>query len=124
MKLKLHAVELFTKDPVESRRFYEMLGLRGNLEVPAGLNVFDSGVPGLDFDTSVHRPGKTTVSFLTDDLDALVAHLRRMGREVPDPEPSHLGLRATTLEDPDGHVIVLHGITASSPEWLKKQIGL
>jgi catechol 2,3-dioxygenase-like lactoylglutathione lyase family enzyme len=124
MKLKLHEIELFTRDPAESRRFYgEILGIELHLQEPAGLNVFDSGWPGLDFDTSVHRPGKNTVSFLTDDLDGLVQRLRAAGRDVPDPAPSHLGLSATMIEDPDGHVVVLQGLTATTPEWLRKQFG-
>jgi catechol 2,3-dioxygenase-like lactoylglutathione lyase family enzyme len=124
MKFRLHELELFSKDPMASRRFYgETLGLKLNLTLHAGLNVFDAGIPGVDFDTSVHRPGKTTVSFITDDLDGFVDGLRKRGVAVPDPEPAHLRLRCIALEDPDGNAVFIQGMTAETPKWLRDQMG-
>ncbi len=122
MRFKLHEVELYTKDPSGSRKFYEeVLGFKLNLTEPAGLNVFDSGWPGVDFDTSVHQPGKSQVSFITDDLPALVASLKQKGIRFTGPTDSHLGLQAVSFEDPEGHVIVIQCLTEKSPPWLKER---
>ncbi len=69
MKLKLHEIELYTKDPEASKRFYnDQLGLPLNVD-QNGLKCFDSGWPGLDVDASIHFPGRVSISFLVDDVD-------------------------------------------------------
>jgi catechol 2,3-dioxygenase-like lactoylglutathione lyase family enzyme len=124
MRIKLHEIELNTKDPAASRSFYaETLGLQLKLQEKKGLNVFDAGLPGFDFDTSGHRPGKTIVSFVTDDLPGFVSSLRQKGLMIEGPEPSHLGMMAVHLEDPDGHIVRIHGLTHESPAWLKENFG-
>lgn len=122
MKLKLHEIELNAKDPDASKRFYS-----GLLEIPTktdleGLKCFDSGWPGLDIDTSVHFPGKVSISFLVEDIDQFVNELRDKGIQVDDPDDSHLGMRAVALEDPDGHRVEIQAPTEKSPDWLRKMI--
>lgn len=125
MKIRLHEIELNTQDPAASKAFYEnVIGLPLTHSLPAGLNVFNAGVSGVDFDTSMHRPGKAVVSFVTDDLDVFVKAVRAKGVKVPDPASSHLGLRSVELTDPDGHIVVVQGLTVDTPPWLKEQLGL
>jgi catechol 2,3-dioxygenase-like lactoylglutathione lyase family enzyme len=122
MKIKLREVELNARDPEESKRFYnEVLGIPINVDQD-GLKCFDSGWPGLDVDASIHFPGKESISFLVDDIDAFVKALRAKGVEVNDPEVSHLGMRAFSLEDPDGHRVEIQSPTDASPDWLKNMI--
>lgn len=124
MKIKLHEVELEAKDPAASRKFYvETLGLKLNPGSNEGLNVFDSGWPGVDFDTSSHRPGKTVISFLTDDLPGYISRLREKGIKIEGPKPSHLGMLVASFEDPDGHLVYIQGLTPESPAWLRQQFG-
>jgi len=122
MDLKLHEIELYATDPEASKKFYhEILGLPVCVN-EKGLKVFDSGWPYLDFDTSVHSPGKVSISFLVKDLDQFVEKLRAKGTEVEDPRDAHLGMRAVVLEDPDGHRIAIQSPTDASPDWLKGMI--
>ena len=122
MKLKLHEIELNAKDPEASRKLYHrILGLPIGQD-QKGLKVFDSGWPGLDVDASWHFPGKASISFLVDDIDAFVKDLRARGIKVEDPEESHLGMRAFALEDPDGHRVEIQSPTEKSPQWLKEMI--
>jgi catechol 2,3-dioxygenase-like lactoylglutathione lyase family enzyme len=119
MKIKLHEVELDARDPEASKRFYhETLGLPINLD-ENGLKCFDSGYSGLDIGASIHFPGKVSISFLVEDIDAYVKHLRARGVKVDDPADSHLGMRAFTLQDPDGHRVEIQAPTDASPDWLK-----
>ena len=122
MKIKLHEIELDAKDPETSKRFYhEKLGIPINLD-KNGLKCFDSGYPGLDIDASIHFPGKVSISFLVEDIDAYVKELRAKGLDVDDPGDSHLGMRAFALEDPDGHRIEIQSPTEKSPQWLKDML--
>ena len=119
MKLKLHEIELHTKDPEGSKRFYhEILGLGVNVD-EKGLKVFDTGYGGIDFDTSVHFPGEVSISFLVADVDEFVEKLRAKGIEVKEPGAAHLGMRAICLHDPDGYRIAIQCPTEASPDWLK-----
>jgi catechol 2,3-dioxygenase-like lactoylglutathione lyase family enzyme len=119
MKIKLHEIELNSKDPEASKHFYhEKLGIPILME-EEGLKCFDSGYPGLDIGASVHFPGKVSISFLVEDIDAYVKELRARGVEVDDPEDAHLGMRAFSLEDPDGHRVEIQSPTVESPQWLK-----
>ncbi len=122
MKLKLHEIELNAKDPEASKKFYsDVLGLPINRD-QEGLKCFDSGWAGLDIDTSVHFPGKVSISFLVEDIDQFIKELRDKGIQVDDPSDSHLGMRAVFLEDPDGHRVEIQSPAEKSPEWLKKMI--
>ena len=85
-----------------------------------GLKVFDSGWPGIDVEVSTHYPGKTSISFLVEDLDKFIAELKAKGVNVGAPYDTHLGMLAITLQDPDGHRIEIQCPTQKSPEWLKK----
>ena len=120
MKLILHEVELNSNDVEVSKRFYnQLLGLATRQD-QHGLKVLDSGVPGVDFDISVHHTGQTSVSFLTDDLEGVINRLQSYGASMDGPHPTHLGMTSVTLTDPDGHRVVVSAPTDSSPEWLKK----
>ncbi len=122
MKLKLHEIELNTKNPEASKRFYnDLLGIPINLD-QKGLKCFDSGWPGLDIDVSTHFSGKVSISFLVEDIDQFVAELREKGIQVDEPSDSHLGMRVTALEDPDGYRVEIQAPTKKSPDWLRKMI--
>ena len=122
MKIKLHEIELYSKDPEASKRFYNgVLGIPINVDQD-GLKCFDSGWPGLDVDASVHFPGKVSISFLVDDLDAFMKELRAKGIKVDGPDESHLGMRAFALQDPDGHRVEIQTPTEKSPQWLRDMI--
>lgn len=122
MKIKLHEIELNSAKPEASKEFYgNLLGLPVNVDED-GLKCFASGWPGLDVNASLHFPGKTSISFLVDDIDAYVAMLREKGLEVKDPEDSHLGMRAFSLEDPAGYRVEIQSPTEKSPGWLKEMI--
>ena len=122
MKIKLHEIELNANDPEASKRFYhDVLGIPINVD-QEGLKCFDSGWPGLDVDASVHFPGKVSISFLVDDIDAFAKELRSKGIAVDDPDDSHLGMRAFALEDPDGHRVEIQSPTDESPQWLTDMV--
>jgi catechol 2,3-dioxygenase-like lactoylglutathione lyase family enzyme len=119
--MKLHEIELPTKDAEASQRFYqELLGLSVRVDQP-GLKVFGPGIGGLDFNISAHNPGRTRVAFLVSDLDQVVGLLRARGLHIPEPFDSHLGMRGVQLEDPDGNLVVIQAPTERSPDWLKSQ---
>lgn len=124
MKLKLHEIELSAKNPEASKQFYrDVLGIPLALD-EKGLKCFDSGWPGLDIDLSVHFPCKVSLSFLVADLDQFVQELREKGIQVEDPDDSHLGMRAVTLVDPDGHRVEIQTPSEKSPDWLLKMVEL
>jgi hypothetical protein len=80
-------------NPEDSKAFHgTLLGPSVNVDQD-GLKCFGSGWPGLDLDASVHFPGKTSILFLVDDIDAYAAMLREKGLEVDEPEDSHLRMR-------------------------------
>jgi catechol 2,3-dioxygenase-like lactoylglutathione lyase family enzyme len=120
--MKLFEVELSSKDPEASKRFYhDLLGLEVRVDA-GGLKVFDSGRPGVDFDTSVHHPGRARVSFLVADLNSTIASLRARGIAVPEPVESHHGMIAIRLEDPDGTIVDIQTPTERSTDWLKNLV--
>ena len=122
MRVKLHEVELYAKDPEASKRFYsDILGIPITVD-QKGLKCFDSGWTGLDFDVSTHFPGKISISFLVQDIDQFVNELKEKGVQVEAPSESHLGMRAVALEDPDGHRIEIQTPTEKSPDWLQKLV--
>jgi len=121
LTMRLHEIELAAKDPEASKRFYhELLGLPVRVDQPS-LKVFDSGIGGLDFNTSIHNPGCVRVAFLVNDLDQTIAALRAKGVHVLEPFDAHLGMRGIRLEDPDGNLVIIHAPTERSPEWLRSQ---
>jgi catechol 2,3-dioxygenase-like lactoylglutathione lyase family enzyme len=122
MKIRLHEIELNARDPETSKKFYhDILGL-GVAVDQDGLKVFDSGWPGIDVDASTHYPGKTSISFLVENLDQFIAELRAKGITADTPYDTHLGMRAITMQDPDGHRIEIQCPTQTSPEWLKGMV--
>jgi catechol 2,3-dioxygenase-like lactoylglutathione lyase family enzyme len=122
LKLKLHEIELFVKNPEVSKQFYrDVLGIPLAVD-EKGLKCFDSGWPGLDIDLSIHFPGKVSISFLVEDLDQFVHELREKGIQVDDPRDAHLGMRAVALVDPDGHRVEIQTPTEKSPDWLRRMI--
>ena len=122
MKIRLHEIELNAKDPDASKKFYhDILGL-GVAVDQDGLKVFDSGWPGIDVDASTHYPGKTSVSFLVEDLDKFIAELKTKSVIADAPYNTHLGMRAITMHDPDGHRIEIQSPTEHSPQWLKEMV--
>jgi catechol 2,3-dioxygenase-like lactoylglutathione lyase family enzyme len=120
MRIRLHEIELFSRDTEASRAFYAgKLGFELNHAEP-GLNVFDAGQPGVDFDTSVHQPGKVRIGFVVDDLAAYAEGLRAQGVPFQGPEPSHLGMLILKLEDPDGHSVEIQQFTEGTPPQVRK----
>jgi len=122
--MKLHEIELYSKDPEASKKFYhEILGL--GIDIYASqkeLKVFRSGWDGLDIDASQHFPRKVSISFLVKNIDEYVKRLREKGIDVEDPKESHLGMRAFSIIDPDGYRIEIQSPTEKSPEWLRRMI--
>lgn len=124
MKLILREVELNSKDVQSSGKFYhDLLGLPVHVDQD-GLKVFDSGWSGLDLNVSIHNPGKTAISFPTDNLDACVAMLKEKNCNVSDIYETHLDLRAVKLEDPDGNRIEIQCPTEKSPQFLHDMLRL
>ncbi|HUI30027.1 MAG TPA: VOC family protein [Candidatus Acidoferrales bacterium] len=123
MKLVLHEIELSADDVEAGEKFYnELLDLRIRQD-QKDLKVFDSGAQGLNFDISIHKTGKTSVSFLTDDLDAVTEKLKSHGVQFDCPCATHPGMKSMILTDPDAHCVVINTPTDSSPDWLKKIVG-
>jgi catechol 2,3-dioxygenase-like lactoylglutathione lyase family enzyme len=123
MKFRLHEIELNSKDPMASRAFYkDALGLEMN-HGEDGLNVFDSGWAGIDFDTSLHTPGRTRIGFVVDSLAEFLAYAKEKGLVFAGPEDSHLGMRIVRLQDPDGNLVEVQELTEKTPGFLMKAHG-
>lgn len=120
MKIRLQEIELGTNDPDKSKLFYStILGLETAVD-QAELKVFNSGVTGIDFNTSTHFPNKTSViSFLTDNLQEVIERLSANGIVFKGPQNSHLGMTTIEFNDPDGYLIRINQATDESPIWLK-----
>jgi predicted enzyme related to lactoylglutathione lyase len=120
MKIRLQEIELGTNDPDKSKLFYSsILGLEISVD-QVGLNVFQSGVTGVDFNTSTHFPHSTTVtSFLTDNLQNVIDRLSANGIVFSGPKKSHLGMTTIEFNDPDGYLIRVNQPTEESPTWLR-----
>lgn len=120
MKIRLHEVELFSKDPLASRAFYQnVIGLGMN-HSEDGLNVFDTGWAGVDFDTSRHTPGQQRIGFVVDSLEAFQASLAGKNVKVEGPMASHLGMRILRLEDPDGNIVEVQELSRATPGFLRQ----
>lgn len=109
-----------TKQPSKSKEFYSsILGLAPSVE-QSELTVFNSGIMGVDFNTSTHLNPKTTVvSFLTDDLQIIIDRLSENGIAFIGPKASHLGMLTINFTDPDGNWISVNQPTKDSPTWLQ-----
>jgi catechol 2,3-dioxygenase-like lactoylglutathione lyase family enzyme len=119
MKIQLHEVELFSKDAQASQKFYkDVLGLEVHHQMD-GLNVFDSGWPGIDFDTSVHNPGRARIGFVVDSLKEFLASVEGKGLKFSGPMKSHLGMNVIRMEDPDGNIVEVQEFTDETPGFLK-----
>lgn len=120
MKIRLQEIELGTNDPNKSKLFYNsVLGLETSVD-QEGLKVFNSGVAGIDFNTSTHFPSKTiATSFLTDNLQNVIDKLSAIGVTFIGPKKSHLGMMTIEFNDPDGYLIRVNQPTDESPSWLK-----
>lgn len=100
MQLRLLEIELNSDDPEACKRFYgEQLGLETFVDQD-GLKVFDSGIEGLGFNKSGHFPGRISISFYTDDLEACIDELKRKGAEIVEQHGDPVS--ALVLRDPDG----------------------
>ena len=119
MKISLQEIELGTLNPNISKDFYNsILGLDTVVE-KENLNVFESGIAGIDFNTSTHLPAKVTVtSFLTDDLQTVIERLNASGISFDGPRKSHLGMTTIEFKDPDGYLIRVNQPSDASPSWL------
>jgi hypothetical protein len=85
-----------------------------------GLNVFESGNQGLDFNTSTHIAAqKTIISFITNNLKELIERLDEHNIPFTGPAESHLGMRSIEFQDPDGILIRINEAGENSPIWLK-----
>jgi catechol-2,3-dioxygenase len=120
MKIRLHEIELFSKDTKASQSFYkDILGLEVHHQVD-GLNVFDSGWPGIDFDTSVHHKAKVRIGFVVDNLSEFISSLSEKGLKFQGPMKSHLGMNVIQMEDPDGNIVEIQEFTSETPPFLKE----
>ncbi len=121
--MKLHEIELFSKDPDDARSFYsDTLGLKLQVN-EAQLKVFDAGVTGVELNISNHYPSaKVSLSFLVKDVVAFVNTMKEKKIELGEPYNSHRGLKAVTLTDNDGCRIVIHSPTEESPQWLQSMV--
>ena len=100
MQLRLLEIELNTAKPEASKRFYgEQLGLKMHMDID-GLKVFGSGIPDLDFNKSTHFPGKISISFYAEDIQACIDALKSKGVEIV--EQFGDPVAAIVLQDPDG----------------------
>lgn len=100
MKLRLLEIELNTSDPEKAKEFYHgKLGLEVCVD-QEGLKVFQPGIPGLDFDKSVHFPGKISISFFSDDIEECIRTLEERGATILEKYGDPVS--AICLEDPDG----------------------
>jgi catechol-2,3-dioxygenase len=122
MKLILHEIELGTSSPEASKAFYHsLLGLPIAIDQEQ-LKVFQPTTDGLDFNLSTHLPSKVVMlSFLTNDLNAVIDHLTQQGKSFIGPTPSHLEMTCIQLEDPNGYRVKINMPTDRSPNWLKEK---
>ena len=122
MKIVLHEIELPTINPEASKSFYtDIIGLPTNIDIE-GLKCYDAGWPGVEVNKSNHHPGRTSISFLVDNIQEFVESARNAGHDVDDPTPAHLDMISTHLIDPDGIRIEIQQPTENSPEWLKEML--
>ena len=119
MKIRLQEIEFGSQDPAISKDFYKsILGLDTVVD-KENLNVFKSGIAGVDFNTSTHLPVNVTVtSFLTDDLQLIIERLNASGISFDGPKQSHLGMTTIEFKDPDGYLVRVNQPGDTSPSRL------
>jgi len=119
MKIRLQEIELGVNDPGKSKLFYNaILGLDILIDQEE-LKVLDSGIAGVDFNTSTHLSSTTTmISFLTDNLQHVMDRLSANGIVFSGPKKSHLAMTTIEFTDPDGYLIRVNQPTKESPAWL------
>ncbi|HEX8333932.1 MAG TPA: VOC family protein [Segetibacter sp.] len=115
----LHEIELSVTDIEKSKSFYnDLLGLPIYID-KENLVVFSSIPKRLDINISQHFQQKTSLSFLTKDLNTLIDKLNKQKFKYSGPHGTHLGMQEIVLEDPDKNRVAIHSPGGSSPEWLK-----
>jgi len=121
--LKKVAFTMFSvKDTVRARAFYEgTLGLRvgshsdngvwTEYDLPGGgcLALFKHPDP-----KSAAAPGGASIAFEVEDLDALVARLKREGVKFTSEDVESRVCRMAMLQDTEGNSIILHKLRASA----------
>lgn len=120
MKMRIHEIETGAADIAATKNIFQSLfGLQPKVEENE-LIVFDSGNNGVDFNVSKHLlPGVTQISFITDDLKAVVKLLDQSEIKYEGPFESHLAMIAIRLQTPDDLRIIINTPTDSSPDWLR-----
>lgn len=118
--MRLHEIELGANNPTGiSEMLASALGLPVKLSENT-LTVFDTGNQGVDFNVANHLPdGTVRISFITDDLQAVVNRFKDQQISFEGPYESHLSMMAIKFVTPNGIHIVINTPTDSSPEWLK-----
>ena len=106
MTIRIHEIELGTRDTAQSQKFYQdILGLSTVVDQLA-LKVFDSGTSGLDFNVSNHLPANVVmISFITDDLNPIIHRLKAAGIPFSGPKPTHLNMTTVEFRDPSGFLV-------------------
>ncbi len=118
--LKLHEIETGAADVSDSGAFLSALLQQSPKVATDGLQVFSSGIQGLDINVSRHLPaGKTRISLLTNDLRGITDRLLAMNLPFEGPYESHLGMLSIRFEGKDGLEWVINTPTDQSPEWLQ-----
>jgi glyoxylase I family protein len=109
----VHHVSLNVRDTEEAGRFYrEVLGLEEIARPSFGFNGMwlRSGPQEIHLlEVADHRaPDGQHFAFRVEDIDGVVAEIRRHGVEVSDPFPVPGGGRQAFLKDPSGNLIELN----------------
>lgn len=118
MKIRIHEIEMGSQDLSATTSFFKIMGLESAIEQDA-LTVFNSGQKGMDLNVSQHlSTGVTQISFITDDLKAMMQHLLEHQIVFEGPYESHLRMLSIKLQSPDGIPVVINTPTDSSPSWL------
>lgn len=123
--MNLNQVTLPAKDIAESKRFYELLGLRLIVDAPDYARFeFPHGDSTLSISLSEGpiAPGSQSVNvyFECHDLDARVAELQSRGVVFEaEPKDQRWLWREAWLKDPSGNSICLYnaGVNRKNPPW-------
>jgi catechol 2,3-dioxygenase-like lactoylglutathione lyase family enzyme len=100
MQLRILEIELHSDNPEASTSFYrDQLGLDMYVD-EQGLKVFGSGIPDLDLIKSPHFPGRISISFFAEDIQACVEELNSKGVRIVEQYGDPVA--AIVMEDPDG----------------------